>query len=402
MTDAYGAPTRVSPRYNQKAFLRQFDRLGYTRHMEWMSAHKLGDQPFDVIFDELMNDTEYAKSLGPLQTGTSGAFSTIFGATAYQQFLKSPNAFNLLSKRPIEHSGFRAETAQSDTGLPGIEEGTDIGSPHIADYAEVDVKTYDNYHPTAVTQLMVNLQDKDDVLSLAGQLEAERLTFFNKVNRAVLYSNRNSPISGNMNSLHHLTSSKDHADNTAVTEADVKFYNIDRDGSNSWADAYVGHNSDSDRDLTRGLVDTAIQNVAKKRLPETSPYGNGIILTGYDTDMALTQLIEPIHRLESQYVTVNMNGVQSAPGGEGAIHVNAYKGQPIFIDDLMPDSGSGISDMMFIDTSVTSMGILQGVMFHASTDPHVNRQFSNRYLWHMQGNVWVTQPSANGLLTDLE
>ena len=400
---------RISPRQNEKAFLRHNEKLGYTGVMDWMlqkGLHTAG--MYDVMEEALADKDSFAKALGPLATTTAGAHQNIYGANAWLQFQLGQNAFQLLGTRIVENSGFRAVTAQSSTALPGRPETADLGAPLIAEYAEVQVNSKIVDHLTAISHLQMALQGKDDVLSAANAVEQEKQTFFNRVNRNVLHSvNVGAPGVHNMNSLHQLTESNAHiaaAASVAANSAD--FYNIDRDAGASWADSYVNYNTaaaDTPRPLSRAYIDDVIQATGNKRLPATSPYGRGIMLTGGDTSAAIDQLVEAKQRIVSQMdVNVTVNGVSVAPGQEGSMRVNAYKNQPIFIDELMPAPNSGISDILFIDTSVTSMGILRGVEFLSSGDALLNNQHADRYMWRMFGNVWVTQPSANGKLTDIE
>lgn len=400
---------RVSPRQNERAFLKHNQSLGYTGVIDWMIEKGLHDATCDVMMEEALEDRDsFAKALGPMATATTGVNNIVYGANAWLQFQQGANAFQIIGSRVVESSGFRAITAQSSTALPGRAETADLGSPLISDYAEVDVKSKIVDHLTAISHLQLALEGKDDVLSAANAVEQEKGVFFNRVNRNVLYDiNTAAPATKDFASLHQLTESYAHITaSTTVAANSADFYNVDRDAAATWADSYVNYNTaaaDTPRALSRAYIDDVIQGVGKKRLAATSPYGRGIIITGFDTSNALDQLVEAKQRIsEKLEVNVGINGVSVAPGVEGSMRVNAYKGQPIFLDDEMPSPNSGISDMLFIDTSVTSMGVLRGVEFMTADSALANNQHSNRYLWRMMGNVWVTQPSANGKLTDIE
>ena len=70
----------------------------------------------------------------------------------------------------------------------------------------------------------------------------------------------------NFESIDRVVSSYDEVTNCGDVDAnDADIYGIDRDASASWADAYVSHNSNSDRDLTDSLLRTLKQNVLTNR-----------------------------------------------------------------------------------------------------------------------------------------
>jgi hypothetical protein len=95
-------------------------------------------------------------------------------------------------------------------------------------------------------------------------------------------------------------------------------------------DAYVDHNSGTDRELTLAMIDDAIENA----LTYGANRKNLIFLTGYDTYMDINALLEGKHRiLQGQTVrkTVTLNGVETPlEGFEGGFAVASYDGIPIF------------------------------------------------------------------------
>lgn len=411
MRTGFDEPIRRSALANGKAFLKQYARAGdgYAHWMAHLHESEMIEQPIDVQMEALLNLDEngQARALGPLKTSTSGVFNVIYGASAYAQIVKSANAMGILSNRAVECSGFRAETAQSSTDLPGVEEGTGLPADAIASYAEVTVGVKDLAHLTAITFLQQNLENKDDVLASANVIESEKQTFFNRLNRNILYDvHSGAPADQHMNSLSSLIESYAHSTaSSGIGANQADFYNIDRDAAASWADAYVNYNTvaaDTPRTFNLSYVDDCIMQTGKARMPANAPYGEGVILTGFDTEAVLTQHVETKNRLAEKFVTISVNGVKTAPGQEGSIRVNAYKGQPIFLDANVGAPNSGISDMFFLDTSTVSLGVLQPVKFHQGNDIFANDGFKSRYGWHMQANIWVTYPRANGKLTDIE
>ena len=411
MRTGFDEPIRRSAHANGRAFLEQYARAGggYSHWMAHLHDSKMIDQPIDVQVEALMHldDQGKARALGPLKTSTSGVFNTIYGASAYAQIVKSANAIGILSNRAVECSGFRAETAQSSTDLPGVEEGTGLPTDAIAAYAEVTVGVKDLAHLTAITFLQQNLENKDDVLASANVIESEKQTFMNRLNRNVLQDvHSGAPATQHMNSLSCLTESYAHINaSSGVVPNAADFYDQDRDAAATWADAYVNYNTsaaDTPRSFNLAFVDDCIMQTGKYRMPANAPYGEGVILTGFDTEAVLTQHVETKNRLSEKFVTISVNGVKTAPGQEGSIRVNAYKGQPIFLDANVGAPNSGISDMFFLDTSTVSLGVLQPVKFYQGNDIFANDGFKSRYGWHMQANIWLTYPRPNAKLTDHE
>lgn len=407
-------PIRKSSRLNERAFLKDWERRGYAPFMGYVARNNLYDQPAEVIMESLSdlyksNPQEAQRSLGPMATSTTGVNNIIYGAMAEANIVQSQNTFSLMGKAVHEHSGFRALTTASSTALPGVAEGSGLPADVIADYAVVEVKAKDLHHGTAISHLQMNLENKDDVLSAANAVEVERQQFYARLNSNLLYDvNDGAPGAAHMNSLHSLIESYAHIDaSSGVAANSADFYNVDRDAAASWADAYVNYNTsaaDTPRTFNLSYLDECITEAGKARLPATSPYGGGILLTGHDTLNVLTQLVEGKQRLGYEMpVTVGLNGVKTAPGQEGSMLVSTYKGFPLFVDTEMPEPNSGLPDVLGIDTSTVRMSMLNGVQFHSTAgNPYLADGYKDRFAWHMQGNVWVTYPGAQFKLTDVE
>jgi hypothetical protein len=407
-------PIRKSSRLNEKAFLKDWEKRGYAPFMGYVARNNLYDQPAEVIMESLSdlfasNPQEAQRSLGPMATDTTGVNNIIYGAMAEANIVQSANTFSLMGKAVHEHSGFRALTTASSTALPGLAEDSGLPADVIADYAVVEVKPKDLHHGTAISHLQMNLENKDDVLAAANTVEVERQQFYARLNLNLLYDvNDGAPGDAHMASLHGLIESYNHINASAgVVDNSADFYNVDRDSAASWADAYVNYNTsaaDTPRTFNLSYLDECITEAGKARLPATSPYGGGILLTGHDTLNVLTQLVEGKQRLGYERpVTVGLNGVNTAPGQEGSMLVDTYKGFPLFVDSVMPEPNSGLPDILGLDTSTVRLSMLNGVEFHSTAgNPYLANGYKDRYAWHMQGNVWVTYPGAQFKLTDIE
>ena len=87
----------------------------------------------------------------------------------------------------------------------------------------------------------------------------------------------------------------------------------------------------------------------------TPPSGEGVILTGFDTEAVLTQHVETKNRLSEEVRDHFRERCQDRPRTRGSIRVNATKVSPIFLDANARCRTAVISDSSS-DTSTVSLG----------------------------------------------
>ena len=164
-------------------------------------------------------------------------------------------------------------------------------------------------------------------------------------------------------------SSADGVGDTALDDGDLDVYGIDRsqtsDGQSNesnWADAVVNHNSGSDRQLTKGVVNSTIESLEQNGTSRE----NLVMFTGYDTARVLSELTESQFRADAlqeimrEAVGRNADDAETRPGKSFSTQLNKYEGIPIVPGPHVPsDSLSRIYllDMTAMQDPVTGANI---------------------------------------------
>lgn len=299
------------------------------------------------------------KADAPVLSTTTGWWNYVYGKKVWEQTNYEPNVTAIISKEPWGRSGWRVETVKAahGSGYGGLA----IDAPAIPEtikptWVQVSTKPKIVYHGFNAMEVAEFLSSVDDAIDLLPSLrEALGKTHTYDINRA-LCTDIDTVAGNELQSVDRVIGS--YSEVTGCTDAnDGDIYGLDRDAAASWADAYVSHNSDTDRDLTTPLIDTVLQNVWK----------NGgkpkVIVTGYDTLIRWQQLLEAERRfLETARVIPTFGGVRGpAPGVEAGFMVATYNGIPILPTQSMPVDT--ISRIWFIDTDYVKFAVAKPTQY---------------------------------------
>jgi len=204
------------------------------------------------------------------------------------------------------------------------------------------------------------LSSKDDALAILPELRESLAKAHRHHINEMLCCNVTTLPGENFQSIDRVCSSFAEVSTCGdVNAGDSDIYGIDRDAAASTCfDAIVGENNNVDRDLTLALIDDVMRQI----------WANGgdtkVIITGWDTLMAWSQLLEAERRyLETSRIVPTFGGVKGAPfpGVEGGFLVASYMGKPIIpTQDCVVDT---ISRIYFLDTDYLKFAVMKPTQY---------------------------------------
>jgi len=249
----------------------------------------------------------------------------------------------------------------------------------------------------------MKLAGKDDVVTWEELQAYEQQEYKNKLNRALhtecgTLTGPSADGTG-MQSLDRVVASASEATPSGARydTADEDIYGLDRTTA-TWADAYVGHNSDTDRYLALSHLDTMLQNV--------EPYWaegsrtNKACITGYDTNLRIAQLLQSQLRYTKERVTMTVNGVKTAPGHDAGFEVASYDGIPIIRDSNV--TKDTLSRVYMLDLDHVWIGMLQPITYLESEDYQAIDKFGREGVYYMEGELVCDLFKAQGKVMDLK
>ena len=240
------------------------------------------------------------KADAPVLSSTTGVYNAIYGAQVWRQLNQADTTFGLLPKVPWIQSGWRVITARGSTAVSGgvPENGAipDSTKPTFQEVSTLPKTVAHTFNVSEIQQLLAK-ETKDDAV---GDLEFMRgyyaIEHKEQIDR-MLVTDVDTLAGDNFESIDRVVSSYSEVSDASIglDAGDADIYGIDRDAGASWADAYVNHNSGTDRALTDELIRTLLQNV----------YTNGgqptFFLTGHDTYSAIQGLYNDQQDITSQW-----------------------------------------------------------------------------------------------------
>ena len=355
-------------------------------------------------------------------TGTAGTYNAIYGAQVWAQINQEANAFGVLPKTPWNKSGWRIQSTRAgSTADGGIAEGGAIPDATTPSFVELSTKPKTVSHAIAVSQVQNLLATKteDDVLGEIAQLrailslkhrEAINQQLLADVSAAAATATADYTETTSMESLDRVVSNDSEEDAFGGTyNGWFDIYGVDRDDSatsgTTYGDAYVDHNSGTDRDLTDEMVRTALTTIKS--------YGGNttVIITGYDTYSKLVGIYTGAVRYEplgQANATIGVNGINTEKGLGFGVNVATLYGIPLIISKDTPKDT--ISRMYFLDTSDpegygtprTGIDMLQLPLYFEERNPFVTGKFATKLLFETVGEIKCRFFKANGKIRDLK
>ena len=296
--------------------------------------------------------------------------------------------------------------ARSATG-GGIPEGgnlPDTDKPDLA-LAQAPPKTIAHTFD-ASWQTILESKTLDDVIGdPMGELRKYTADEHKKDINAYLLQDADTLAGDNIESIDRLCASSAEITALGYTAGDEDIFTIDR-SINSWADAYVDHNSGNDRDLTIAMLNKLIRNT---RPYWSDPSGkNCILLTGHDTADRISELIQ----VQQRYIDIKLNpetGIVRGPvrtreGVDGGFSVMAYKNLPIFESNDVPQDT--ISRIYLLDLGHTFIKTLAPTQYFEvgvlNGQPQILNKLNQEGIFVTIAELACTKFKANGKIRDLQ
>lgn len=341
------------------------------------------------------------KADAPIISTTPGVYQAIFGAKVWVQLNLEANAWGVIPKKVWDQSGWRVITARaSATVTGGVGENGTLPETIKPTWATVSTKpktVAHNFDVSEVQQFLGTVDDSlgDTLAHVRDYMGKEHVEHLNKM----LLTDNDTLAGDNVESLDRVIGSFDEINSIGQTAGDLDIYGLDRDAGATWADAYVDHNSDVDRDFSITLLDTAFQNI----------WTNGgdpkVIITGYDTLMRIQQELQSQQRfMEVKRVAPSMNGIQGIEGREAGFMVATYNGVPIIPTKNMPQDT--LSRIYLIDTDYMWMRVAKPTQYFESGiesgDPFGIGRLGQEGMYRTMSELICNFFAAQGKIRDLQ
>ena len=360
--------------------------------------------------------------------GSKGLYNLIYGQKVWSMINREMNALSILPKKPWNASGWRIMTGRSVGGATDVFAVSDIDTlggtaenASISGITEV-APTFDvlyaspktmahTYEVSEIAQLMGGLDDGiGDIM--AAYREEVGISHAESMNKMVLQDltavagtgigSSTGTEDNALTSLYKIVST--YAEMNAVAAAatnKLKIYGQVRASSGTdYLEAYVD-STGSDRALTVNLLNTALRNLnARGGNPQ-------VILTGYDVIQDLGELLQSQERFMGRAEVVpSHSGIKGVKGREVGFKVATYHDIPIIPVKDMPTGGSGLSDILILDTDNLFLCTLKPTeYFEAGMDTGEvfgHGKLGHRGLYRTVAETVCTYFRGQGKIIDLE
>lgn len=354
------------------------------------------------------------KTSGPISTASTGVYNAVYGAYAWAQLNQEANLVGVLGKVPWGKSGFRVHKARS-TSLPtaGVAETGALPDAYVPDFVEISYKpkiASEVFNNTEMQEYLVEEANDDNFASMAQLRTVMAIEHAEDINK--MLNVEFGTLAANMfESIDRVCASSVERAACGEHDNDENLYSVDR-ATNTWFNAQVLQNANTDRDLTDALI---------RQMDRTIGAAGGhttLIYSGWDTLSSVSGLYESQVRYSgatvvgSAWVKPSVNGIQYSEGINAGVRVTTLYGYPMIVSkDAVQDT---LSRMYFLDTTQPAgadtprlclkmakptqyfeAGINQG-------SPFAINAFGNKGMYRTMGELHCPMPAAMGKLRDLK
>lgn len=343
------------------------------------------------------NSSELASTVmkadAPVISSTTGVYNRIYGKMTWELLNNEAKTFSALPKKPLNNTGFRVITVRSTTlGSGGVAENAvlpDTTKPTWA-LASISVKEVVNTFDMSNRQQLIN-EGGDDTIGfdeLREYMAREHVAHLNKM----LHGDANTLAGDNIESIDRICSNQSE-ESALLTAGDADIYGFDRSASTVY-DAYVSHNSGTDRAITETLMRTVIDTIE-----ENSGERINVIITGYDTARDLDAIVNTQTRYENMRVSLGVNGVETSSGNDVGLRVAAFDGIPVIRDkDVTKDTKSRI---YFLNTNYLYFGTKLPTQYFESQSFFETGKLGKKGMFYTAGELICNRFNAQGKIRDL-
>lgn len=402
-----------------------------------------GGYGFRDRFDDLISD-RHLEALSAIQqkadytTADGSLVNDMFGAALYVQSNLEANFYGALPK--VDRTGATA-TAEQPMALsfraahtpPALQTHSEGGSVPSGRTYETEEVAADVKRSVAVVsqsdleQIKSEIQDgvPFDELTRVDELFQELAIDRDALAAAVSAGNSGYASRDEITELDRVIASSDEEANatdtssTAFSDGDLDVYDIDR-SADTWADAYVDHNSGTLRQLTEDLMDDWLSSLFDFG---SASRENGFILTGRDTADVLSDLqqdstdgVAVVNYDASDGGRDQVNDAETIHGLAGTTRFRHYKGAPIVANQNAPaDSLSRIYWVPTDEISLPGGRTVPRIAIEEVMAPYYEEagrgrdqgflstgEFKNKALYKMDHELVCRDFSSTGKLRDIQ
>lgn len=336
------------------------------------------------------------KADAPVISSTTGVYNRVYGRMTWELLNNLGKTWGVLPKKPMQNTGFRVITARSSTlGTGGVAENAALPDTVKPTWAlgaislKEIVKTFD------MSNRQQLLDDgADDTIGFDELKEYMAKEFVAHMNKMLL-GDVDTVAGNNIESIDRVCSSQ--SEESALLDAgDADIYGFDRSGSTAY-DAYVSHNSGTDRAISEALMRTAIDTI-----DENSGELPNVIITGYDTARDIDALVNTQTRYVTERVSISTGdeGIQTAAGNDVGLRVAAFDAIPIIRDkDVVKDTKSRV---YFLNTNYIGIEVKAPTMYFESQNFFETNKLGKEGMYYFAGELVCRRFNAQGKIRDLQ
>lgn len=354
----------------------------------------------------------------PILTSTTGVYNAIFGKLVWAQLNQEANVFGLLPKDAWDKSGWRLATARGGTTADGgVAEGGAIPDTIKYTYNEVTNTLKTTAHSFDVSEVQSYLSNVDDAI---GKLEDTResmgVLHKERINEQLLRDASAQAAAGTaaytgvngFETIDRVISNDSEEDAFGGTYDDFfDIFGLDRDSATTF-DAYVDHNSGTDRAITDLLLRNLISGVGENGGNTT------VFITGWDTYNDVIALYSDQVRyknLGEAKIQFGVNGIQTETGIDVGIRITSVYGIPMIKSKNTPKDT--VSRLYALDTSDPEghgkprigLSIAKPTQYFEygveTGQPWATDKFNTEGLYRTMGEIMSPRLDAQGKIRDL-
>jgi hypothetical protein len=392
----------------------------------------------DLMSDAHLNALSEIQQKASYSTSDAALVNDMFGAALYVQSNLEANFYGAIPK--VDRTGANAQAEQvlpltfraahTPPSLQTHSEGGDVpaGRTYSTEEVAADVKRSDAViEQSDLQQIKAEIQDGVPFSELTRVDELFQELAIDRDALAAGVGADNGGYSGRdkLTELDRVIASSGEEGNatdtssTAFSDGDLDVYDIDR-SADTWADAFVDHNSGTLRQLTEDLMDTFLSGLFNFG---SASRENVAILTGRDTADVLSDLQQDS---TNGVAVVNFDGndggrdqindAETIHGLSGTTRFRHYKGIPIVANQTAP--ADSLSRIYVIPTDTISLPggrtaprlAIEEVMEPYYEEAGRGRQqgflstgeYKNKALYKMDHELVCRDFSSTGKLRDVE
>jgi hypothetical protein len=342
-----------------------------------------------------------AKADDVLNTGDdAGAWSYIFGALCHPQTLQQQNVIFAMPKEGYPHGGYRAKTVAAITSGVGIAEAAAAGDSAHPTYNEISVGLKEHEHNVSLSTRLQVMVGADDVITWNNELQTGLTEFWTSLDTDLL-QDTNTTANTNIESLDRVCATDAYETGHSYGAGDADIYSLDR-STLSWTEAYVNHNSDSNRALDISHVNDVLENSMSywDTAHMSKAWANKFWFTGPHSWMDWSQIEDSKQRFTQETTVQTLpGGLQEIPGQAGGFGLTSFMTIPIVVDDNVINDTSG-DRIMLIDGDATKISVGRPLEVVTSDNPLVTGHYTKANIYYI-AELSCKRFKGNGMVVDL-